>query len=168
MNMLMLCNYEPPFFVEYLAEQTENCQRSKLNETSLHTAKAHIAEITRQRDDLERRLTQTNAALRQHLDRETQALQKVQEVLQVADAAIAEKEAAQKRALEVRDECDHLATTIGQVMQEASTRCEQDMAERQARNAETVATLEKHIVQVRVCLRIDLSLLDGSHKPAMS
>lgn len=46
------------------------------------------------------------------------------------------------------DECAHLATTIGQVMEEAATKCEQDMERRQSRLQETIQTLQKHIEQV--------------------
>lgn len=46
------------------------------------------------------------------------------------------------------EECEHLATTIGQVMEEAANKCEEDMERRQNRFKETIKTLEKHIEQV--------------------
>lgn len=137
------------FVLAFLVEQATHSTRTKNTESTLHTAKAHIAEVMRQRADLERRLATTNAALAEHMARETRALEKVQEVLQVAETAIAEKNAAQQRELEIKEECDHLASTIGQVMQEATAKCELDVQTRQARYAETIRTLENHIGQVR-------------------
>lgn len=53
--------------------------------------------MLRQRGELERRLAKSNAALAEQMERETKALQKVQEVLQLAEVAIAEKNAAMQR-----------------------------------------------------------------------
>lgn len=79
------------------------------------------------RNDLEKQLNQTKVQLQEHADRESVFLTKIQEVLQLADAAMVERSTAEQRELDTRDECEHLATTIGQVMDEAANACERSI-----------------------------------------
>lgn len=55
----------------------------------------------------------------------------------------------------ISDECEHLATTIGQVIQEATAKCEHDIEQRHARHAETVRTLETHIAQLNTSMECE-------------
>lgn len=66
-------------------------------------------------------------AIEERYEREKCALQKVQEALSIAEAAVVDKEDAQKRERVVKEECDNLASTIGQVMDEAAKKVETDM-----------------------------------------
>lgn len=50
-----------------------------------------------------------------------------------------------------------MATTIGQVIQEATAKCEQDIEQRHARYTETVQTLEAHIVQLNTSLQLHMT-----------
>lgn len=80
-----------------------------------------------QRNDLEKKLNHTKVLLQEQVDRESVSLLKIQEVLQLADSAITERSTAEQRELDTRDECEHLASTIGQVMEEAASACEQSI-----------------------------------------
>lgn len=86
----------------FLAEQAESTSRAKHTEVTLQTAKVHIAATLRQRAEMQRRLTRASAALKEHVQRETRALEKIQEVLLVADAAIAERNSAHQREQDVK------------------------------------------------------------------
>lgn len=66
-------------------------------------------------------------SIEERLKREQSALQKVQEALNIAEAAVADKEEALKRERVVKEECDNIASTIGQVMEEAARKVEKDM-----------------------------------------
>ena len=48
------------------------------------------------------------------------------------------------------DECDHLATTIGQVMDEAATKVEQDMEQKEIKYVEKIKKLENIIEKVKL------------------
>lgn len=80
-----------------------------------------------QRNDLEKQLSHTKVQLQEYIDRESMFFTKIQEVLQLADVAMMERSTAERRELDTRDECEHLATTIGQVMEEAATACERSI-----------------------------------------
>lgn len=69
------------------------------------------------------------SVIEERYEREKCALQKVQEALSIAEAAVVDKEDAQKREQVVKEECDNLASTIGQVMDEAAKKVDQDMDE---------------------------------------
>lgn len=66
-------------------------------------------------------------AIEKSLKREQSAFQKVQEALNIAEAAEADKEEALKRERLMKEECDNIASTIGQVMDEAARKVENDM-----------------------------------------
>lgn len=89
-------------FLEFLSEQSTSIGKVQQTENTLNSAKSHIIEIMRQRSDLEKRLIKSNTALKEHMDRETVALNKIQEVLILADAAIAEKNEALEREQETK------------------------------------------------------------------
>lgn len=86
-------------------EQTDSSNRAKCTEATLQTAKIHIADTLRQRAELQRRLAKATAALKEHVERETRALEKIHEVLLVAESAIAERNAAHQREQDVKGGC---------------------------------------------------------------
>lgn len=87
---------------DFLAEHAESAKRVVATESSLNSAKSHISEMLRHRGDLERKLSKSNAALAEQIDRETKALAKIQEVLGLAEAATAERNAAIEREKETK------------------------------------------------------------------
>ncbi|XP_037954448.1 cingulin-like protein 1 [Teleopsis dalmanni] len=77
--------------------------------------------------DLKEKFQYLEKALDNRVEREKRALKKVEETLYVVDSALTEKEAAIQREQVVKEECEHLASTIGQVMDEASKKVDEDM-----------------------------------------
>ncbi|EAT34330.1 AAEL013415-PA [Aedes aegypti] len=103
----------------------------------------------REKAELEVLLDQANALARQHMSRENQALIKVQEALQIADTAIEEKNSVAAREKGVREECDFLATTIGQVMEQAAQRVEQEMNALRLGYQSRISALERQLEQMK-------------------
>nr|XP_019554086.2 trichohyalin [Aedes albopictus] len=106
----------------------------------------------REKAELEVLLDQANALARQHMSRENQALIKVQEALQIADTAIEEKNTVAARERGVRQECDFLATTIGQVMEQAAQKVEQEMNALRVGYENRISALERQLEQLKSSL----------------
>ncbi|XP_058118310.1 sodium channel and clathrin linker 1-like [Anopheles ziemanni] len=107
---------------EALAKAIEDLRRS---ESQL---RSELEGTMREKAELEELLDAANALAKQHMNREHVALAKVQEALQLADTAIEEKNCVVRRERDARDECDFLASTIGQVMEEAARKVEHELA----------------------------------------
>lgn len=101
----------------------------KLPETTetLIKLREQLEETTKVNLELQKSLKLSKAALEDRFKREQSALQKVQEALAIAEAAVADKDEVLKREKVLKEECDNIASTIGQVMDEAARRVEQDM-----------------------------------------
>ncbi|KAM7363589.1 uncharacterized protein ACRADG_000438 isoform 2-T2 [Cochliomyia hominivorax] len=103
--------------LEKLAETKENIEKlqEQLRETEAHNK------------ELQKSLKISRQSIEERHKREQSALQKVQEALNIAEAAVADKEEALKRERVFKEECDNIASTIGQVMDEAARKVEKDM-----------------------------------------
>ncbi|XP_073818562.1 uncharacterized protein [Musca autumnalis] len=104
-------------------------QLSKHNENSehIHKLQQQLKEYSEQNKDLEKSLKNAKISIEDRFKREQIALQKVQEALAIAENAVADKEEALKREKIVKEECDNIASTIGQVMDEAARKVDKDM-----------------------------------------
>lgn len=89
-------------YTDIISEQSQSLEHIQKTESTLNNAKSQIVDIMRERRNLEERLKFSTTTLREHMNRETDALAKVQEVLQIADVAIAEKNSALLREKEIR------------------------------------------------------------------
>lgn len=87
---------------DILCEQSQSLEHIQKTESTLNNAKSQIVEIMRERRNLEQRVQFSTTTLREHMNRETEALAKIQEVLHIADDAIAEKNSALLREKEIR------------------------------------------------------------------
>ncbi|XP_062541499.1 trichohyalin-like [Armigeres subalbatus] len=109
----------------------------------------NLEQAMREKAELEELLDQANALARQHMSRENQALIKVQEALQIADTAIEEKNSLTARERGVREECDFLASTIGQVMEQAARKVEQEMNALRVGYEDRINALERQLEQLK-------------------
>lgn len=73
-------------------------------EQQLHALKLSNAELQNAKNDIEKRLTESLTTVRGSTQRETEALTKLQELLNITDLAIAEKNATLLREKDVRGE----------------------------------------------------------------
>lgn len=89
--------------------------------------KEQLQEMNKVNQELQKSLSHSKVSLEDRFKREQDALQKVQEALSIAEAAVADKDEVLKREKVLKEECDNIASTIGQVMDEAARRVEQDM-----------------------------------------
>lgn len=108
-----------------------------------------LEQAMRDKAELEALLDQANALARQHMSRENQALIKVQEALQIADTAIEEKTAVAARERGVREECDFLASTIGQVMEQAARKVEHEMNALKVGYENRITALERQLEHLK-------------------
>ncbi|XP_054736105.1 cilia- and flagella-associated protein 57 isoform X2 [Anastrepha obliqua] len=158
----------------------EEKARSLSNEVTTATIeklKAKLNESTRQTKELQISLKMAKSAIEERYEREKCALQKVQEALSIAEAAVADKEDAQKREQVVKEECDNLASTIGQVMDEAAKKVEKDMedlrrkfCEKERFLLETQMQMKEEIQQqkkINQILETRCNRLQQKHKSSM-
>ncbi|XP_053698528.1 myosin-13-like [Sabethes cyaneus] len=142
---------------DYTALQSENRNLQATvdgwRDSQTHQA-AELERVMKEKADLESLLDQANALARQHMSRENLALMKVQEALLVADSAIEEKNSLLLREEGVREECDFLATTIGQVMEEAARKVELEMNAIKVGYEGRIGALEKELEQLRKTLEM--------------
>uniref|UniRef100_A0A6E8W7T2 Uncharacterized protein n=1 Tax=Anopheles coluzzii TaxID=1518534 RepID=A0A6E8W7T2_ANOCL len=106
----------------------------------------------RDKSELETLLDTAAALARQHMSRENLALAKVQEALQIADSAIEEKNCVVRREQDAREECDFLASTIGQVMEEAARKVEHELGGLRSGYERRIGELERALDQTRSTL----------------
>lgn len=127
------CEYEKNFttleekYRKLLFDQDILQENLRLSEQTVTDTKKQLNEIMKIRHDLEKSLIQCNINAQENMTRDNEALQKVQDALQIAETALLEKNEALSRERSIKEECDLLASTIGQVMEEAAQRVEKDM-----------------------------------------
>ncbi|XP_055384982.1 FK506-binding protein 15-like [Condylostylus longicornis] len=110
-----------------LSEREKQFVEAKNIENNYLSVKEQLETIMKSNENLENSLFVAKKLIDERFFREKQALEKVQEALLIAENAISEKEDALKREIVIREECDHLASTIGQVMEEAALKVDRDV-----------------------------------------
>ncbi|TMW46056.1 hypothetical protein DOY81_008871, partial [Sarcophaga bullata] len=110
-----------------LKEKTKELEKVPDNAKIIAQLQEQLHVTERHNKDLQKSLKVSHQAIEERSKREQSALQKVQEALAIAEAAVADKEEALKRERLVKEECDNIASTIGQVMDEAARKVEKDM-----------------------------------------
>uniref|UniRef100_W8BGP0 Uncharacterized protein n=1 Tax=Ceratitis capitata TaxID=7213 RepID=W8BGP0_CERCA len=113
--------------LERTLEEKQSCMNNTNATETIERLRAKLNESVQQTKELQLSLKMAKNAIEERYEREKCALQKVQEALSIAEAAVVDKEDAQKRERVVKEECDNLASTIGQVMDEAAKKVETDM-----------------------------------------
>ncbi|XP_055587281.1 myosin heavy chain, clone 203-like [Uranotaenia lowii] len=144
---------------DFAALQSEHQQlQSELNECRAVESRqaAELQTAMKDKSELEALLDQANFLARQHMGRENQALAKVQEALQIADTAIEEKHSLLAREQDVREECNFLASTIGQVMEEAARKVELEMNSLRMGYENRITALEKQLEQLKGSLELQV------------
>lgn len=137
-----------------LTELSKSLEKSRETEKVLNDSKNKNCELIKTKMELEDCLNKANAIVREHMIRETEAIRKVQEALQVAETAMLEKNASLIRERDISEECDHLATTIGQVMEDAAKKVENDMEEMKRNYKERIKKQEQVIAKMKSALEI--------------
>uniref|UniRef100_A0A1A9WPG3 Uncharacterized protein n=1 Tax=Glossina brevipalpis TaxID=37001 RepID=A0A1A9WPG3_9MUSC len=95
-----------------------------------------LQQTTKHNIVLQNSLKQTKTLVEERFKREQSALQKVQESLALAESAVAEKDNALRREKIVKEECDNIALTIGQIMDEAAHKVDKDMETMRKKHAD--------------------------------
>ncbi|XP_055906761.1 CAP-Gly domain-containing linker protein 1 [Eupeodes corollae] len=119
----------------------ENQQLEQINSNLKHK----LQEVLHTNSELELSTTLAKGMVDERFVREKKALEKLQEALLIAETAVAEKEESIKREQVIKEECETLASTIGQVMEEAARKVEKDVVCLRAQYEEKEkALMKKH------------------------
>ncbi|XP_065371944.1 putative leucine-rich repeat-containing protein DDB_G0290503 [Calliphora vicina] len=110
-----------------LEEKTKELEKLAGSTETIGKLQEQLNETERHNNELQKSLKISRQSIEERLKREQSALQKVQEALNIAETAVADKEIALKRERVVKEECENIASTIGQVMDEAARKVEKDM-----------------------------------------
>uniref|UniRef100_A0A182SVQ6 Uncharacterized protein n=1 Tax=Anopheles maculatus TaxID=74869 RepID=A0A182SVQ6_9DIPT len=120
--------------------------------TSECQLRTDLERTMRDKSELETLLDTAATLAKQHMSRENLALAKVQEALQIADSAIEEKNSVVRREQDAREQCDFLASTIGQVMEEAARKVEHELGGLRTGYERRISELERALDQARTTL----------------
>ncbi|KAH8406721.1 hypothetical protein KR222_007767, partial [Zaprionus bogoriensis] len=118
-----------------------------------------ISSLHKQLKELDKALRNSRSLLEQSTKREALAMQKVQESLSICEAAVQEKEEAEKRAEAYKEEAAQLATNIGSIMDEAAKRVDSEVEQLKTK------LIEKN--KLIVTLREKLKSQIAEHKSAI-
>ncbi|XP_037030470.1 uncharacterized protein PFB0145c-like, partial [Bradysia coprophila] len=133
-----------------LAEKPRYIKHITILEQQLHSLKSSNVELQSSKTDLEKRLSESLCTVRDSIKREQEALAKVQELLNITDLAIAEKNATLLREKDIRDDCDHLTSSIAEVFEEAANKVEKERTETEKRHMDSVKQFEEIIARMKV------------------
>ncbi|XP_059611749.1 restin homolog [Phlebotomus argentipes] len=111
-------------------------------ELFLKKTKEEIVSIMKDRLYLEKNLHQSYLQAREYADREIVALAKVQEALNIAECAIADKGRAMAKEDEMREEYDKLASEMKRVITEAAAKVQEEISRTKSKYMEKIKSLE--------------------------
>lgn len=111
----------------YFTEKEKEFEKLSKAEKTIAKLQEQIDETVNRNKDLEQSLLASKQDVEERFKREQNALQKVQEALSIAESAVADKEEALRREQIVKEEYKDIASTIGQVMDEAARKVEKNM-----------------------------------------
>jgi len=102
---------------------------------------AKISSLNKQLKECNKSLQQTRAMLEKSTKREKMAMLKVQEAIEINEATQREKEDAEKLAETYKEEATQLATNIGNIMDEAAKRVDNEVEQLKAKLAKRDKTI---------------------------
>lgn len=102
---------------------------------------AKVTSLQKQIRDFEKALQHTRSLLDESKKREIEAMRKVQDAIAVSEAAVREKDEAEKRAESYKEEASNLAFNIGTIMDEAAKRVDNEVAQLKAKIVEKDKTI---------------------------
>uniref|UniRef100_A0A1B0GPA3 Uncharacterized protein n=1 Tax=Phlebotomus papatasi TaxID=29031 RepID=A0A1B0GPA3_PHLPP len=112
-------------------------------EQFLKKTKEEIVAIMKERLHLEKNLHQSYLQVQEYAERETAALQKVQEALNIAECAIADKGRAVAKEEEMREEYEKLASEMARLITEAGAKVQEEMSQTKSRYIEKIKNLQE-------------------------
>lgn len=93
-----------------------------------------------EKEELEKDLTESNEMNKEQMQRATEVFVKLQESIKVAEEAISEMAALSQEKQQMEDECNHLAQTVGSVMESASEQVAKDIEKLKAKHQEDMGS----------------------------
>ncbi|XP_023169139.2 golgin subfamily A member 6-like protein 2 isoform X3 [Drosophila hydei] len=127
--------------IKVLHEHKQRCDIREDNQTKVTSLQKKLREF-------EKSLLQTRTLLEESKKREVEAMRKVQDAITISEAAVHEKDEAEKRAESYKEEARNLAFNIGSIMDEAANRVDNEVTQLKTKLAEKdkiIASIrEKH------------------------
>ncbi|KAM8704647.1 hypothetical protein ACLKA7_009155 [Drosophila subpalustris] len=126
-NLIQVLNEQKQHCAEQIQELQAELKLRKHDTDDREENEATITSLRKQLKDCEKSLQHSRALLEKSTKREKIAMLKVQEAIGVSEAAVREKEDAEKLAETYKEEAAHLATNIGSIMDEAAKRVDNEV-----------------------------------------
>lgn len=139
-------------FKEILLQKKQIIDKCMKTEIGLANARSQINVLTKEKLQVETQLQLANQTVKEHISKETEAISKVQEALSLAESALIEKDACLAREKESREEVDYLARTIGQVMEEAAKKVDDDIESIRKEHGKEIERLEESLARNKTAL----------------
>lgn len=95
-----------------------------------------VTSLQKKLKEFEKSLLQTRTLLEESKKREVEAMRKVQDAITISEAAVHEKDEAEKRAESYKEEARNLAFNIGSIMDEAANRVDNEVTQLKTKLAE--------------------------------
>lgn len=115
-----------------------------------------------ERKELEQCLEESNQLNKEQMEKSVETLQKLQESIKVADEAMAEINVLANEKLQMEAECNHLAQTIGSVIENASVKVEKDVEELKAKHQREIELLNQEIEKLKQLLQLEATKKDSA------
>ncbi|XP_017874212.1 PREDICTED: golgin subfamily A member 6-like protein 22 [Drosophila arizonae] len=124
--------------IDHLQSQLKDRHRG---EVTREDNQAKVTSLQKQIREFEKSLQHTRALLDESKKREIEAMRKVQDAIAISEAAVREKDEAEKRAASYKEEASNLAFNIGTIMDEAAKRVDNEVAQLKTKIAEKDKTI---------------------------
>lgn len=149
--------------IDHLQSQLKDRHRG---EVTREDNQAKVTSLQKQIREFEKSLQHTRALLDESKKREIEAMRKVQDAIAISEAAVREKDEAEKRAASYKEEASNLAFNIGTIMDEAAKRVDNEVAQLKTKIAEkdkTIALIRGRVSRIYFYKTCPETHTDTSH-----
>ncbi|XP_017964052.1 golgin subfamily A member 6-like protein 22 [Drosophila navojoa] len=134
------------------------------SEVTREDNQAKLTSLQKKIRDYEKSLQHTRALLEESKKREIEAMRKVQDAIGISEAAVREKDEAEKLAESYKEEASNLAFNIGTIMDEAAKRVDNEVAQLKTKIAEkdkTIALIRERMKTQMVKHKTAIELIES-------
>lgn len=115
-----------------------------------------------ERNELEQCLEESNQLNKEQMQKSVETLQKLQESIKVADEAMAEINILTNEKQQMEAECNHLAHTIGSVIENASEKVEKDVEELKGKHQKETENCNSEIEKLKQMILLEAAKKDSA------
>ena len=115
-----------------------------------------------EREELEKCLEESNQLNKEQMLKSVETLQKLQESIKVADEAMEEINVLSKEKQQMEAECNHLAQTIGSVIENASEKVEKNVEEIKEKHQKEIEHCNVEIERLKQMILLEAAKKDSA------